>query len=89
VVAIEFDMYCDSNGFSNARLLRQHYGYKGELRAIGDVPHKKLSFLSQAGFDTYTVSGKKHPARSNGVTPLGRFDFSAIKHSGRYEETAS
>jgi len=51
VIAIEFDRFSDGNSYLSARLLRERYGYRGELRAIGDVPHGRLSWLQQLGFD--------------------------------------
>ena len=55
VIAVEFNKSDDSKGYSAARLLRERYGYKGELRAIGDVPHDKLPYTRQAGFDAFYV----------------------------------
>ena len=52
VIAVEFDRFSDGNSYLSARLLRERYGYSGELRAIGDVPQNKLSWLHQLGFDT-------------------------------------
>jgi len=45
VIAIEFNKFTDGKGYSTARLLRERYGYKGELRAIGDVPHDTFQLL--------------------------------------------
>ncbi|MGO8753644.1 MAG: DUF934 domain-containing protein [Gallionellaceae bacterium] len=55
VIAVEFNKFTDGNSYMTARLLRERYGYKGELRAIGDVPQEKLSFLHQLGFDAVVV----------------------------------
>src|SRR3989338_8212371 len=53
VIAVEFDKFSDGNSYSTARLLRERYGYKGELRAIGDVPRDKLTYQHQVGFDAF------------------------------------
>ena len=37
LVAVEFPAFADGRGYSTAYLLRTRYGYKGELRAVGDV----------------------------------------------------
>jgi uncharacterized protein (DUF934 family) len=37
VVALEFPKFRDGRAYSYARLLRERYGFKGELRAVGDV----------------------------------------------------
>jgi uncharacterized protein (DUF934 family) len=55
VIAVEFDKFSDGNSYRTARLLREHYGYTGELRAIGDVPRERLAFQHQVGFDTFYV----------------------------------
>ncbi len=36
-VTINFPAFTDGRGYSYARLLRERYDYKGEIRAIGDV----------------------------------------------------
>ena len=51
VVAIDFDKFGDGNSYLIPRLLRDRYGYKNELRAIGDVPNGRMSYLQQLGFD--------------------------------------
>lgn len=80
VIAVEFNKRADSNGFANARLLREHYGYRSELRAIGEVPRDKLSYLSRAGFDTVAAYGHRD-AKGNVEAPSGWFDFSAAKQA--------
>ena len=69
VIAVEFNKLADSNGFSNANLLRERYGYKNELRAIGDVPRDKLSFLSKAGFDSVVANEYRSTSRSDQAAP--------------------
>jgi uncharacterized protein (DUF934 family) len=71
VIAVEFDKFTDGKSYSTARLLRDHYGYKGELRAIGDVPRDRLTYQHQVGFDAFAVR-----ANQQIVTILsGLFDF--------------
>ncbi|MFO1398928.1 MAG: DUF934 domain-containing protein [Burkholderiales bacterium] len=55
VIAVDFPSFNDGRGFSTARLLRERYGYAGELRAIGDVQRDQLAYLAQAGFDVFAV----------------------------------
>jgi uncharacterized protein (DUF934 family) len=55
LVAVNFPKFGDGRGYSIARLLREHYGYKGELRAIGDVLHDFLYFMRQCGFDAFAL----------------------------------
>jgi len=55
VIAIEFDRFSDGKSYSTARVLREIYGYTGELRAIGDVPRERLIYLYQVGFNAFEV----------------------------------
>ena len=61
VVAVNFPKFIDGRGYSIARLLRERYGYKGELRAIGDVFRDQLFFLSSCGFNAYALRAGEDP----------------------------
>jgi len=75
VIAVEFDKFTDGKSYSTASLLRELYGYKGELRAIGDVPRDRLTYQHQVGFDTFAVR-----ANQQIVTILsGLFDVNATR----------
>jgi len=58
-IAINFPKFSDGRGYSYARILRDRYGYKGELRAIGDVLHDQLFFYKRCGFDVFVVREDK------------------------------
>lgn len=53
VIAIHFPVFRDGRGFSLARILRGRLGYKGELRATGDVLRDQLFFMQRCGFDAF------------------------------------
>jgi uncharacterized protein (DUF934 family) len=55
VVALVFPSFRDGRAYSQARLLRERYGYKGELRAIGQVLRDQFVFMLRAGFDAFEV----------------------------------
>jgi uncharacterized protein (DUF934 family) len=55
VVAVDFPSFSDGRGFSTARLLRERYGFEGELRAIGDVGRDQLASLERCGFDAFEL----------------------------------
>jgi uncharacterized protein (DUF934 family) len=59
VIAVDFPKFADGRGYSIARLLRDRYAYKGELRAIGDIARDQLYYLHQAGFDTFVLRDGK------------------------------
>ncbi len=60
VIAINFPKFADGRGYSTARLLRERYGYRGELRAIGDVLRDQLFFMKRCGFDAYALRADKN-----------------------------
>ena len=55
LIAIRFAKFSDGRGYSIARLLRERYGYRGELRATGDVLRDQLLFLKRCGFDSFEL----------------------------------
>ena len=61
VIALNFPAFTDGRSYSNARLLRDRYGYKGELRAIGDVLRDQLFYMRRCGFDAFAVRADKDP----------------------------
>ena len=61
VIAVNFPKFGDGRGYSIARLLRERYGFKGELRAIGDVLHDHLYFMEQCGFDAFALREDQDP----------------------------
>ena len=54
-VEVHFPKFGDGRGFSLGRLLRERYGYKGELRAVGHLTRDHLFFLESCGFDAYEL----------------------------------
>ena len=55
VIAVNFSKYGDGRGYSIARVLRERYGYQGELRAVGVVARDHLHAMAQCGFDTFEL----------------------------------
>ena len=55
VIAVDFPQFTDGRGYSIGRLLRERFGFRGELRAIGDVQHDQLYYLSQCGFNAFAI----------------------------------
>ncbi|MGA0604715.1 DUF934 domain-containing protein [Phenylobacterium sp. VNQ135] len=53
VVALEFPKYRDGRPYTNARLLRERFGFKGEVRAVGDVLREQAGFMVRCGFDAF------------------------------------
>lgn len=61
VIALNFPAFTDGRSYSNARLLRDRYGYKGELRAVGDILRDQLFYLQRCGFDAFAIRADKDP----------------------------
>lgn len=61
VIALNFPVFSDGRNYSNARLLRDRYEYKGELRSIGDVLRDQLFFMHRCGFDAYALREDHDP----------------------------
>ena len=59
LVAVDFPKFTDGRGYSVAFLLRSRFGYRGELRAIGDVLPDQLFFMRRVGFDAFAVRADK------------------------------
>jgi uncharacterized protein (DUF934 family) len=56
LVALVFPTFKDGRAFSQARLIRERYGFGGELRATGQVLRDQFLFLLRAGFDAFEVT---------------------------------
>jgi uncharacterized protein (DUF934 family) len=55
VVVLTFPNFKDGRAYSQARLLRERHGFRGELRATGQVLRDQFIFLVRAGFDALDV----------------------------------
>lgn len=50
-VALHFPKWVDGRAYSQARLLRSRYRYKGEVRATGEVLVDMVPLMARTGFD--------------------------------------
>jgi uncharacterized protein (DUF934 family) len=55
VIALSFPIFSDGRSYTSARELRSNLGYKGEIRAIGDVLRDQLFYMSRCGFDAFLM----------------------------------
>lgn len=74
LIAIDFPAFTDGRGYSLARLLRERYGYSGEVRAIGDVLVDQLYYMSRCGFDALALREDQH--LDDALRALGAFSVS-------------
>jgi uncharacterized protein (DUF934 family) len=59
LIVLEFPKFIDGRAFTQARLLRERYGYRGELRATGNVLRDELLFMQRCGFDAFETTDPK------------------------------
>jgi len=72
LIAVRFPKFTDGRGYSIARFVRR-LGWKGELRAVGDVLRDQLFYMTRCGFDAFELR-----ADQDAQTALAAFsDFSA------------
>jgi uncharacterized protein (DUF934 family) len=79
VIALEFPVFRDGRAYSHARILRERYGYKGEIRAVGDVLMEQLFYMLRTGFDAFEIAGND---------PLGQFEIALKDFSVWYQPAA-
>ena len=91
LVALEFPTFTDGRAYSYARLLRERYGYAGEVRATGNVLGDQLAFMLRCGFDTFEVADGVAAAWSRATSEIsfwyqpaadGRQPIAALRHRG-------
>ena len=82
-IAVHFPKFTDGRGYSTATLLRRRYGYKGELRAFGDVGRDQLFFLQRVGFDSFALAPHRDPDAA-----LASFDDFSVRYQGAVDDPA-
>ncbi len=73
VVALEFPKFSDGRAYTQARLLRERYAYRGELRATGNVLPDQLLLMHRCGFDAFEASDPR--VLHNWDNVLGAFNL--------------
>ncbi|HEU0199934.1 MAG TPA: DUF934 domain-containing protein [Burkholderiaceae bacterium] len=61
LIAVDFPVFRDGRGFSTAALLRTRHGFRGDLRAIGDVLIDQLFYLRRVGFSSFALRADQDP----------------------------
>jgi uncharacterized protein (DUF934 family) len=60
LIAIDFPAFRNGRGYSTARILREHLGFSGELRAMGEVLIDQLIFMHRCGFSSYEIDTEQN-----------------------------
>ncbi|HUZ73355.1 MAG TPA: DUF934 domain-containing protein [Stellaceae bacterium] len=72
LVILSFPRFTDGRAYSQARLLRGRLGYRGELRAQGEVLRDQLLFMQRCGFDAWVVPERAEA--ENWLAAFAEFD---------------
>lgn len=56
VIALEFPSFRDGRAYSHATQLRRRFGYRGEVRAVGDVLRDQMLYMARCGIDAFEVA---------------------------------
>lgn len=59
LIALEFSVFRDGRCFSLARMLREQLGFRGELRAVGDVLRDQMFYMQRVGINAFEIRGDK------------------------------
>lgn len=60
-IDLNFPKFTDGRAFSQAFLLRRRLGFKGEIRATGDVLIDQLVQMRRCGFDAAVLRADQNP----------------------------
>lgn len=55
VIVLIFEAFSDGRAYSTARILRDRFGFNGEIRAKGDVLVDQYPLMRQCGFTSFEV----------------------------------
>lgn len=61
LIALDFPNLNDGRHFTTSRLLRERYGFKGEIRATGQVLRDQLFAMARCGFDSFALQSHQDP----------------------------
>jgi uncharacterized protein (DUF934 family) len=83
VVAVYFPKFADGRGYSTGTLLRTRHGWRGELRAFGDIGRDHLFNLARCGFDAFRLPPERDPHEA-----LAAFSDFSLRYQGSVDDAA-
>jgi uncharacterized protein (DUF934 family) len=81
IVAVHFHKWGEGRGYSTAALLRRRFGWRGELRAFGDLGRDHLFNLARVGFDSFSL-GERHDPHA----ALAAFNDFSLRYQGSVDD---
>lgn len=82
LIAINFPTFNDGRGYSMVKILRDRFGYKKEIRAVGDVMRDQIFYMQRCGFNAYEVKAGRDINDA-----LKAFDDFTVKYQTSSDET--
>ena len=70
VIDLHFPKFTDGRAYSQAALIRKRLGFKGELRATGDVLVDQLQLMQRTGFSTAVLRDGQRMAAAERMLAL-------------------
>ena len=83
LIAIDFPAFKDGRGYTHARMLRDRYGYEGELRAIGQILRDQIFYYARCGFDAFLI-----PEGKNALDVMKGLDDFTVTYQAAADEPA-
>lgn len=83
LIVLEFTAMADGRSFSSARLLRERYGYTGELRARGAFIRDQMFFLTRVGVNAFELADEGKLAAA-----LSAFSDFSVRYQAATDEPA-
>lgn len=81
IVAVNFPKWGDGRGYSTATLLRRRLGWRGELRAFGDLGRDHVFNLARVGFDSIRLGDRHDPHAA-----LAAFNDFSLRYQGSVDD---
>ena len=91
LVALEFPKFTDGRAFTSAVLLRERFGFAGEIRAVGQVLREQASEMVRCGINAFEPSDGSGPDEWQAVLSRVRrvYQTSADGRTPAFAERAS
>lgn len=64
LVCLNFSAFSDGRAFSQAKLLRERFAYRDDIRACGEVVRDQLSFMQRCGINQFMLAGSENVEKS-------------------------
>lgn len=81
MVVLQFPSFRDGRAYSQARSLRLHHDYQGDIRATGNVLRDQLMYMERVGFSSFEIDPKQRIEDA-----LKAFDEIKVKYQGSSDE---